>query len=235
MDSCSLADGSSASQYARESPHHATAIRSSARTAATNVHEGGSTGSPNERATAIVSVFAAVHAVDIAVCHSVSREANDPLGRGVPVSTAHASFEAARLARSLSGAVVTPSHTTRTANEVSAVDARAIASSLRAWMMPLSQTPPTQSLGDSVQWSRGDCCLAPHTVQKPSSAIDEPHSTHDAGVAPLRPGTTRCVRGTSSASVDEATVPSTTVTALSRSLPHASQNTSPAATGAAQV
>src|SRR5688572_30240782 len=100
---------------------------SSLRTAATNVHDGGSSGSPSARATATVSALAAAHAPASADSHGPSRAARAPTGRGDATSTAQASFDAARLARSLSGAVVTPSHTTSTANDGSGIDANAIA------------------------------------------------------------------------------------------------------------
>ena len=71
------------------------------------------------------------------------------------------------LARSLSGAVVTPSHTTSTIRSVAPLCAgtapspaagsgppvphRAMASSLRGWAIPTSQTPPIHGVGASVQ------------------------------------------------------------------------------------
>ena len=57
----------------------------------------------------------------------------------------------------------TPSHTTSTARWPST--AIAIASSLRVWRMPRSQTPATHGAGTSSKWSRGLGALVPHWVQ----------------------------------------------------------------------
>ena len=72
-----------------------------------------------------------------------------PSGDPAASASTSARAAAAMLARSLSGAVVTPSQTTSTARSPTA--ANAMASSLRLRPTPLSQTPAIHSTGDSVK------------------------------------------------------------------------------------
>src|SRR3954454_7000417 len=142
-------------------------------------------------------------------------------GIGTPDSWLQAARAAATAARSLCGALVTPSQTTSTANEPSGLAASAIASSFAACTIPLSQTPPTHGAGRSLQWSRGDRAFCPQVPQKPSSRTFPPQCSHVPLVTLVRAGLV--VSSPASGPV---------AAAAPTCAPHASQNVSLAAIGA---
>ncbi len=88
-----------------------------------------------------------------------------PRGNGVRRVSSAARAPASE-ATSESVELDTPSRTTSTARQPGASSASsAIASSLRLWTMPRSQTPATQEAGVSRKWSRSLACLVPHEMQ----------------------------------------------------------------------
>ena len=100
-----------------------------------------------------------------AVAAACIRSSSSAAGAG-SVSTSQAAVAAARLARSESGAVETPSHTTSTARPPArGSPVSAIASSLRWCRRPLSVTAPSHGAISWLQWSRGFGALAPQRSQ----------------------------------------------------------------------
>ena len=88
-----------------------------------------------------------------------------PCGSGVR-STSRAARAPARDATSESVEFETPSQTTSTARSPGVAEATsAIASSLREWTRPRSQTPATQAAGVSSKWSRSEGALTPQLSQ----------------------------------------------------------------------
>src|SRR3954453_10194868 len=136
------------------------------------------------------------------------------VGIGTPDSWVQAARAAASAARSLCGALGTPSQTTSTANEPSGFAASAIASSFAVCTIPLSQTPPTHGAGCSLQWSRGDRAFRPHVPQNPSSTLSPPQCSPVPLVTLVRGG---CV-------VPPSSTEGTAGVAAPSCAPHASQN-----------
>lgn len=130
-------------------------MTSSSTTAAAKVHDGGlGTSSTTEAATASLARVTALVSARPAPAAQASGVPT-PLGKGWS-RTARAAFAAASEAMCESVAIETPSQTTRTARDPAGSPALSdMASSLRAWRLPMSQTPPTHDVGDSTRWSRG--------------------------------------------------------------------------------